>query len=187
MHSVAGEANDLEPTLQKEKKMKKKKTPAQKAALYGVLVALAMILSYIEVLIPLPLGIPGVKPGLANLVVFFALYAMSAREAFLISIVRIILVSITFGNGSAFLYSMAGGALSFLVMWICKKKDFLVPTGVSIAGGIAHNAGQLLMASVVLENGAVFTYFPALLAAGCITGWIVGIIGGKIRTRITKI
>ena len=95
MHSVAGEANDLEPTLQKEKKMKKKKTPAQKAALYGVLVALAMILSYIEVLIPLPLGIPGVKPGLANLVVFFALYAMSAREAFLISMVRIILVSIT--------------------------------------------------------------------------------------------
>ena len=166
--------------------MKNKKTPAQKAALYGVLVALAMILSYIEVLIPLPVGIPGVKPGLANLVVFFALYSMSAGEAFLISMVRIILVSITFGNGSAFLYSMAGGILSFLVMWICQKKEFLVPTGVSIAGGIAHNVGQLLMASVILENGAVFTYLPVLLAAGCITGGIIGIIGGQIQSRIIK-
>ena len=166
--------------------MKKKKTPAQRAALYGVLVALAMILSYIEVLIPLPVGIPGVKPGLANLVVFFALYSMSAGEAFLISMVRIVLVSITFGNGSAFLYSMAGGILSFLVMWICQKKDFLTPTGVSIAGGIAHNVGQLLMASVILENGAVFTYLPVLLTAGCITGGIIGIIGGQIRSRIIK-
>lgn len=166
--------------------MKKKKTPAQKAALYGVLVALAMILSYTEVLIPLPVGIPGVKPGLANLVVFFALYSMSAGEAFLISMVRIILVSITFGNGSAFLYSMAGGILSFLVMWICRKKDVLMPTGVSIAGGIAHNVGQLLMASVILENGAVFTYMPVLLTAGCITGGIIGIIGGQIRSRIIK-
>ena len=167
--------------------MKKKKTPAQRAALYGVLVALAMILSYIEVLIPLPVGIPGVKPGLANLVVFFALYSMSAGEAFLISMVRIVLVSITFGNGSAFLYSMAGGILSFLVMWIFQKKDFLLPAGVSIAGGIAHNVGQLLMAAVILENGAVFTYFPVLLAAGCITGGIIGFLGEQIRKRIIRV
>lgn len=162
----------------------KKKSSAQKAASYGVLVALAMVLSYVELLIPLPVGIPGVKPGLANLVVFLALYIMTPQEAFLISMVRILLVSITFGNGSAFLYSMAGGLLSFLVMWTCKKKDFLLPTGVSIAGGIAHNVGQLLMASVILENAAVFTYFPALLAAGCITGGIIGILGGQIRKRI---
>ena len=162
----------------------KKKSSAQKAALYGVLVALSMVLCYVELLIPLPVGIPGVKPGLANLVVFLALYTMTPKEAFLISMVRILLVSITFGNGSAFLYSMAGGLLSFLVMWLCKKKDFLLPTGVSIAGGIAHNVGQLLMASVILENGAVFTYFPVLLAAGCITGGIIGILGGQIRKRI---
>lgn len=164
----------------------KKKSSAQKVALYGVLIALAMVLSYVEMLIPLPVGIPGVKPGLANLVVFLALYTMTAREALLISMVRILLVSITFGNGSAFLYSMAGGILSFLVMWIFQKKDFLLPAGVSIAGGIAHNVGQLLMASVILENGAVFTYLPVLLAAGCITGGIIGIIGGQIRSRIIK-
>ena len=164
----------------------KKKSSAQKVALYGVLIALAMVLSYVEMLIPLPVGIPGVKPGLANLVVFLALYMMRAREALLISMVRILLVSITFGNGSAFLYSMAGGILSFLVMWIFQKKDFLLPSGVSIAGGIAHNVGQLLMAAVILENGAVFTYFPVLLAAGCITGGIIGFLGEQIRKRIIR-
>ena len=164
----------------------KKKSSAQRVALYGVLIALAMVLSYVEMLIPLPVGIPGVKPGLANLVVFLALYTMTAREAFLISMVRILLVSITFGNGSAFLYSMAGGILSFLVMWIFQKKDFLLPAGVSIAGGIAHNVGQLLMAAVILENGAVFTYFPVLLAAGCITGGIIGFLGEQIRKRIIR-
>mgnify|MGYP004462159391 FL=1 len=165
----------------------KKKSSAQKVALYGVLIALAMVLSYVEMLIPLPVGIPGVKPGLANLVVFLALYTMTAREAFLISMVRILLVSITFGNGSAFLYSMAGGILSFLVMWSFQKKDFLLPAGVSIAGGIAHNVGQLLMAAVILENGAVFTYFPVLLAAGCITGGIIGFLGEQIRKRIIRV
>ena len=164
----------------------KKKSSAQKVALYGVLIALAMVLSYVEMLIPLPVGIPGVKPGLANLVVFLALYMMTAREALLISMVRILLVSITFGNGSAFLYSMACGILSFLVMWIFQKKDFLLPSGVSIAGGIAHNVGQLLMAAVILENGAVFTYFPVLLAAGCITGGIIGFLGEQIRKRIIR-
>lgn len=164
----------------------KKKSSAQKVALYGVLIALAMVLSYVEMLIPLPVGIPGVKPGLANLVVFLALYMMTAREALLISMVRILLVSITFGNGSAFLYSMAGGILSFLVMWIFQKKDFLLPAGVSIAGGIAHNVGQLLMAAVILENGAVFTYFPVLWAAGCITGGIIGFLGEQIRKRIIR-
>ena len=164
----------------------KKKSSAQKVALYGVLIALAMVLSYVEMLIPLPVGIPGVKPGLANLVVFLALYMMTAREALLISMVRILLVSITFGNGSAFLYSMAGGILSFLVMWIFQKKDFLLPSGVSIAGGIAHNVGQLLMAAVILETGAVFTYFPVLLAAGCITGGIIGFLGEQIRKRIIR-
>ena len=164
----------------------KKKSSAQKVALYGVLIALAMVLSYVEMLIPLPVGIPGVKPGLANLVVFLALYMMTAREALLISMVRILLVSITFGNGSAFLYSMAGGILSFLVMWIFQKKDFLLPSGVSIAGGIAHNVGQLLMAAVILENGAVFTYFPVLLAAGCITGGIIGFLGEQVRKRIIR-
>lgn len=164
----------------------KKKSSAQKVALYGVLIALAMVLSYVDMLIPLPVGIPGVKPGLANLVVFLALYTMTAREALLISMVRILLVSITFGNGSAFLYSMAGGILSFLVMCIFQKKDFLLPAGVSIAGGIAHNVGQLLMAAVILENGAVFTYFPVLLTAGCITGGIIGFLGEQIRKRIIR-
>ena len=125
---------------------------------------------------------------LSTVLAFFEIFIwfIIAREALLISMVRILLVSITFGNGSAFLYSMAGGILSFLVMWIFQKKDFLLPSGVSIAGGIAHNVGQLLMAAVILENGAVFTYFPVLLAAGCITGGIIGFLGEQIRKRIIR-
>lgn len=165
---------------------KPEKTPAEKAAVYGVLTALAMVLSYVEMLVPLPVGIPGVKPGLANLVVFFALYVMKPKEAFLISMVRILLVSVTFGNMSAFLYSMSGGILSFFIMWLCKEKADLLPVGVSIAGGVFHNVGQLLMASLILENMAVFTYFPVLLTAGCITGGIVGFLGGQIVKYITK-
>lgn len=164
-----------------------KRTPASRAALYGILVALAMILSFVETLIPINLGVPGVKPGLANLVVFVCLYLMGAGEAFFISIVRITLAAFTFGNLSAFLYSLAGGLLSFAVMLFCKNKDLLSKTGVSIAGGVAHNLGQLTVAALVLENAAVYTYFPVLLLAGTIAGTLIGILGSLILKRLPKV
>lgn len=162
------------------------RTLAEKAALYGVLTALAMILSYIEMLIPISIGVPGVKPGLANLVVFTALYMMKPIDAFVISIVRVILVGFTFGNLSAMLYSLAGAVLSFFMMWLCRKKNWLSRTGVSVVGGVSHNTGQLLVASVVLENAAVFVYLPALLLAGMIMGALLGILGSLIMERLPK-
>ena len=165
---------------------RQKKKPASKAAGYGVLIALAMIFSYIETLIPISIGIPGVKPGLANLVVFAALYQMGAMDAFVISMVRILLVGLTFGNLFALLYSFAGGILSFFVMYICKKKDWLGEIGVSIAGGVFHNIGQLIVASVVLENTAVFTYLPVLLLSGTVMGALIGLVGGMVIKRLPK-
>lgn len=166
------------------KKSRGKKNRAGRVALYGMLTALAMIFSYIEMLLPIPVGIPGVKPGLANLVVFAALYRMTALDAFVISMARILLVGMTFGNMSAMIYSLSGGILSFLVMWFLKKRDLFTGTGVSIAGGVAHNIGQLAAAALVLESGAVFGYFPALLVSGAVTGALVGLIGGLIIMRL---
>lgn len=163
---------------------KKDKSPAVRVAWYGVLIALAMVLSYVETLIPVTIGIPGVKLGLANLVVFLALYEMGTADAFAISLLRILLVSMTFGNMAALMYSAAGGLLSFLVMWLCKKSGYLLPVAVSVAGGIAHNIGQLVVAALVLENAAVFSYLPVLLAAGAITGAVIGILGGLAEKRL---
>ncbi len=167
-----------------KKGRQKKQTAAERAAMYGVLVALAMILSYIETLIPIPPGIPGAKPGLANLVVFAALYTMRPVDAFVISMVRILLVGMTFGNEFAMLYSFAGGGLSFLVMWLLRSKNLFSMTGVSIAGGIAHNTGQLIVAAIVLESTAVFAYLPALLLAGSVMGAFIGLLGARVIKRI---
>ena len=165
----------------------KRRSPAQRTALYGVLVALAFIFSYIETLIPISIGIPGVKLGLANLAVLAALYLMHPADAFAISVVRIILVGFTFGNLSAMMYSMAGGLLSFVLMWVCKDRQWLGQTGISIVGGISHNIGQLLMAAAVLESAAVFTYLPVLLLAGTLTGAVIGLICGMVLKRIPNI
>lgn len=154
--------------------------------MFGVLTALAMILSYLETLIPMNLGIPGVKPGLANLVVLIALYMAGPLDACMISLVRVILVGITFGSLSSMMYSAGGALFSFLAMWLMKSRDWLPRTGVSIAGAITHNIAQLAVAALVLENGAVFAYLPVLLFAGIITGTLIGILGNLILNRLPK-
>lgn len=169
-------------TMHKERQRKR----AAYVAMYGVLIALAMIFSYIETLIPISIGVPGVKPGLANIVVFTALYQMGAADAFIISMIRIVLVGLTFGNLFALLYSFAGGLLSFSVMYLCKKKEWLGEVGVSIVGGAAHNIGQLLVASLVLENAAVFAYLPVLLLAGTAMGALIGTVSVLVQKRLPR-
>lgn len=170
--------------MKQNREESRKRPLAERAALYGVLIALGMIFGYVETLIPLSIGIPGVKLGLANLVVFAALYMMRPVDAFFISMVRILLTGLTFGNLFALLYSFAGGMLSFLVMKLCKERGWLGKMGVSVAGGISHNLGQLLVAALVLENTAVFTYFPVLLLSGTVTGALIGMLGGLVLKRI---
>lgn len=154
-----------------------KKTKAMKVAYYGMLVALAFIFSYIETLIPFHFPVPGIKLGLANIVVLVALYLFGAKDAFVVSCVRIVLSGFTFGNPFSMLYSLAGGLLSWLVMSLCKRiKDFSI-IGVSVTGGVAHNIGQIVMAGLVLRTVTVVSYLPMLLIAGVATGVFIGMLG----------
>jgi heptaprenyl diphosphate synthase len=160
---------------------------SKKIATYGLLVALAFILSYIESLFPLSTAIPGIKLGLANLVVIAALYKMGAKEAFSLSILRIVLVSFTFGNPSTMMFSLGGGLLSWLLMVIFQKTKIFSMVGVSILGGIAHNIGQIAVAVFVVENIDIIYYLPFLLVSGVITGALVGILAAIIVKRLKSI
>lgn len=159
----------------------------QKAAWGGMMVALAFILSYIEFLIPLPTGIPGVKLGLANLVIFAAVYLMGAGEAFTIMAVRVLLTALTFGNLFYGLFSIAGGVLSLLVMLFCKRRQIFGMVGVSVAGGVSHNAAQILVAVAVLEMPELVWYFPVLLFSGILAGAVIGFTGGLLLERVSGI
>ena len=151
----------------------------------GILVSLAMIFTYIEVLFPISIGIPGIKLGLANLVVVTGLYIFGPIDVLLISVVRIILMGILFGNGASVMYSLAGGLLSFLIMLIFKKVGRFSVISVSICGGVFHNVGQIAVAGFMLHNSAIITYLPVLIVAGFITGCAIGIVSDRI-IRIIK-
>ena len=126
-----------------------------KVAYFGVFTALALIFSYVETLIPINFGIPGVKLGLANLIIVIALYKMRLREVYLLSIVRVLLSGFIFGNYFSIIYSLAGGLLSLTVMAVFKRKDGFSIMGISIAGGVFHNVGQLIVAMLVVDRKSV--------------------------------
>ena len=157
---------------------------AKKVSLYGILVSLAFIASYIEVLIPFNFHIPGMKLGLANIVVLAALYTGGAKAGITVSIIRIILVGLTFGNPYSAIYGLSGGMLSLVVMMILKRTDFFGMIGVSMAGGVAHNLGQLLCAMILLKLPAVFTYLSYLILVGTVTGALIGIIDEEVLKRL---
>lgn len=158
-----------------------------KVAYWGVFTALALIFSFVESLVPIHFGIPGVKLGLANLVVITVLYQTGWRDALLISVVRIILAGFLFGNMFSIIYSLAGGVLSLLVMILLKKYCGFSMIGVSVAGGVSHNIGQLLLAMVVVETVSIGYYLPVLLIAGVITGFVIGMIASEVVKRIRNI
>lgn len=158
-----------------------------KVAYFGVYMALALIFSYVESLVPISLGIPGVKLGLANLIVIITLYKMGIREAYVISIVRVILAGFIFGNMFGIIYSLAGGLLSLTVMMLLKRTDWFSIIGISMAGGVFHNVGQLIVAGIVVETPSVIYYLPALLLAGLITGCIIGVISKEMLKRLKKL
>lgn len=161
-----------------------KKTKAARVAIYGMMIALAFLFSYIESLIPISLGVPGVKLGLANLVTIVCMNLLGIVPAIVVSLVRIVLNAFTFGNMSMMLYSMAGAALSLLVMAIEKKTGLFGMVGISLSGGVFHNIGQLMLASVVLQSKAIFLYLPVLLISGSIAGIVIGVIASLLAERL---
>ena len=158
-----------------------------KAAYFGVFTALALIFSYVETLIPIHIGIPGGKLGLANLIVVIALYRMGVREAYVLSVVRVILAGFLFGNLFAILYSLAGGLLSLTVMVFLKKTEKFSVLGVSMAGAVFHNIGQLIMAAIVLESLSITYYLPVLMISGIVTGLLIGIVANEMLKRVRSL
>ena len=156
-------------------------SPAAKTALSGLLVAIALIFSYIETLIPVIIPVPGAKIGLANLVTLTGLFFLQPAQVFLILIVRIILSGFMFGSFSTIIYSLAGGIVSFCFMYMAKKTKLFSPLGVSITGGVFHNLGQLGVACLVLYSFAPLIYLPYLIFMGAVTGSFIGMIGKIIE------
>ena len=159
----------------------------KKIAFLGLFVALAFVLSYIEYMLPLNIGIPGAKIGLANLVVMVALYTVGDKNAIALSIIRVVLVGLTFGNISMMMYSLAGAALSLCVMLIAKKLGKLSVTGVSVLGGVFHNIGQIIVAMLVLETQSLLYYLPFLIVIGTITGVLIGFVANLITARVKSV
>ena len=158
-----------------------------RVAYFGVFTALALIFSYIETLVPISFGIPGVKLGLANLIIVIALYKIPLREVYVLSIVRVLLSGVLFGNYFSIAYSLAGGLLSLTVMALLKKPGGFSVIGISIAGGVCHNIGQLVVAMIVVETFAMSYYMPVLLVAGLITGFLIGVVADQVLRRISDI
>lgn len=158
---------------------------SRRLARYALLTALAMALSWLESLVPLAGAVPpGVKLGLTNLVVIFALYRMSLRDAAVISLIRVVLVAFTFGNSYSFAYSLAGAALSLAVMALLKRSGKFSLLGISVAGAVSHNIAQVLVAMAVMETSRLAWYLPVLLASGVVAGVCVGAAGALIVRRI---
>lgn len=156
----------------------------KKLTVMALAVALAMILSFVESQIPAFVAIPGVKVGLANIAVVFVLYKLGWKEAVLISLIRVALVSLLFGNFASLFYSMAGAVLSLAGMIALKKSGLFSPLAVSVAGGVLHNAGQIAMACLLLETNVIRYYLPFLVLSGTIAGVVVGLLAAVLVKRI---
>ncbi|MDE5933687.1 MAG: Gx transporter family protein [Lachnospiraceae bacterium] len=159
----------------------------QKTVILGFLLSLSLILSYIESLLPLAIGIPGIKLGLPNLVVVLLLYLYGGREAFAVNLLRILLSGFLFGNLSAILYAFTGAVCSFIVMFMMQKTRRFSMMGVSIGGGVFHNIGQTLTAVFVVETFAPAFYLPFLLIAGAVTGFLIGLTGSRVLPLLGRI
>ena len=168
-------------------KNRQKKMTAGKIALYGMFLAAALVAGYIERLIPINPGVPGVKLGLSNIVTMVLLYTAGFQAAVLISAARILLSGLLFGSGFAMVYSAAGALLSMIVMVILKKTGRFSTVGVSVAGGVFHNVGQILVAIAVLETRSLIYYLPVLILSGLAAGIVIGILSGVLTRRLEPV
>ncbi len=148
----------------------------KKIPYYGLFAALAILMGYVEMLIPVPVPIPGVKLGLANVIIIIMMYFIDTKSAFFVSLIRVVLSGLLFAGFAGLLYSLAGAMLSFAVMALLKKTDKFSIVGVSIAGGVFHNVGQIIVAALAVENVKMAYYLPFLLVSGVVTGMLIGIV-----------
>ena len=157
---------------------------ASKLSILSLSVSLAMILSFVESQIPPLVAIPGVKMGLANIAVVFALYKMGGKYAAVISGVRVFLVGLLFGSAVSLLYSTAGAVVSCLCMVLLKKTGRFSYTAVSVAGGVMHNMGQIAMACILMSTNILKYYAPFLILSGTLAGIVIGLLSAVLVKRI---
>ena len=162
----------------------RKEHPAKNIAMLALLIALAVLMGYVESLIPLNFGIPGIKIGLCNIVILIVLLQYSWKEALAVSVVRILAVGFLFGNLFSIIYSLSGAVLSILIMTLLLKSGRFGLLGVSAAGGCVHNIGQLLVAKIVLPGLPLLWYTPVLMFAGLATGALVAVIVYEVVIRL---
>lgn len=158
----------------------------KKITIVALMAALALIFSYIEVLIPFSVGVPGIKLGIANLVIIVSLYYLGAGYAFIVNVVRILIAGVLFNGLFGAVYSLAGALVSFAVMVLLKRTKIFSVTGVSMAGGVAHNLGQILVAAFLVSNIKVFAYFPVLIISGVISGAVIGVLAYLILRKLPQ-
>ena len=158
----------------------------KRVALTGLLIALALILSYLESLVPLSFAVPGVKLGLPNIAVVFALYRLRTRTAAAISLLRVALAALLFGSVLSLAYSAAGAVCSFAVMWLLRRSGRFGCTGVSVAGAVVHNLAQIAAAALLLETASLTWYIPVLCLSGTIAGVCIGLLSALLVERIPE-
>ena len=155
----------------------------KKLTTLSLCVALALILSYVESLLPPLMAVPGVKVGLPNIVILFLLYRYGWKEAGAVSLIRLLLSAALLTGFVAFFYGLAGAVLSLAGSALLKRSDRFSPLGVSVAGGVLHNLGQIALAALILESGYLFAYLPVLLLSGTLAGALVGLLAGILIRR----
>lgn len=164
----------------------KKRIDSRKIALLGLLTALALVLGYVDTLLPAPAPVPGVKLGLGNVVVLMALYLLGAKSAFALMLLKVGLTALLFGSVPSLCYSLAGGVASFCAMALAKRGGVFGVIGVSLCGAAAHNAGQIAAASVLMGSGAIWGYLPVLLVCGVLAGLLTGAAADRAIAAIEK-
>ena len=161
-------------------------THSKTVAMYGMFLAVALVVSYLESLLPLFVAVPGVKLGIANAVIMLVLYQMGAKQAFVLSVARVVLAALLFSGLFTMLYSLAGAICSLIGMILLKRSKAFSPVGVSVAGGVLHNIGQIVVAMLVMEQAALVSYFPVLLVSGVVSGVVIGVIAGHLNQRLSR-
>ena len=156
----------------------------KKLTTLAITVSLALILSFIESRIPAFVAIPGIKVGLANVAVIFTLYKIGYKEAIVVSIIRVLLVSFLFGTPVSLIYSITGAVFSLVTMMLLKRLTPLSEVTVSVSGGVMHNVGQITAASFMLSTNVVIYYLPFLLISGTIAGIAIGVASAILVKRV---
>ena len=166
--------------------MKNVALDTKKMVTLSALVSLAIILSYIEFLLPAFIPIPGVKMGLSNIATVFTLYTLGWPYAICVSVVRVFMSALIFGGFVSMVYSLFGAVLALVAMILLMKTDLFSPIGISVAGGVFHNVGQVLAACLIMKNIGISLYVVPLVMSGTIAGILIGIVAGILVRKIEK-